>query len=66
LGFFFHFYFLNSTPFLHEHRQRLSFLFFGQRLTAFNESSLARSGIFSGISLAHLSTALKNRPGEKR
>jgi len=29
-------------------------------------NSLAKSGIFSGISLAHLSTALKNRPDEKR
>jgi len=29
-------------------------------------NSLAKSGIFSDISLAHLSTALKNRPDEKR
>jgi len=28
-------------------------------------ASLARSVIFSGISLAHLSTAVKNRPDEK-
>jgi len=29
-------------------------------------NSLANSGIFSGISLAHLSTTLKNTPDEKR
>jgi len=49
---------------LHEHRQKLNFLFFGPRLTAFIENSLAKSGILSGISLAHLSTTLKNRPDE--
>jgi len=64
-GVFFHFSFLNSLPLLHEYRQRWNFLFFGPRLTAFIENSLAKSGIFSGISLAHLSTALKNRPDEK-
>jgi len=58
--------FLVSTSPLHEHRQRLNFLFFEPRLTAFIENSLEKSGIFSGISLAHLSTALKNRPDEKR
>jgi len=46
---------------LHEHRQRLNFLFFGPRLTAFIENSLAKSG----IPLAHLSTALKNGPDNK-
>jgi len=34
--------------------------------TAFIDNSLAKSGIFSGISLTDLSTALKNRPDEKR
>jgi len=51
---------------LYDHPQRLNFLFFGPRLTAFIENSLAKSGIFSGISLAYLSRALKNRPDEKR
>jgi len=63
--FFFHFSFLNSPPLLHEYRPRLNFFIFGPRLTAFIENSLSKSGIFSGISLAHLSTALKNRPDEK-
>jgi len=31
-----------------------------------NRNLLAKSGIFFGISLARLSTALKNRPDEKR
>jgi len=64
LVFFFHFSFLNSPPLMHEHRQRLNCLFFGPRLTEFIENSLAKSGIFSGISLAYLSTPLKNRPDE--
>jgi len=31
-----------------------------------HRNSLAKSGIFSGISLAYLSTALTSRPDEKR
>jgi len=33
---------------------------------AVHRNSLTKSGIFYGISLAHLSIALKNRPDEKR
>jgi len=52
---------------LHEHSESLNLLFFFcAAAIGVHRNSLAESGIFSGISLAYLSTALKNRSDEKR
>jgi len=55
LIFSFHIAFAQTPP-------KIKFLILWPWLTAFIENSLAKSGIFSGISLAHLSTALKSIP----
>jgi len=46
---------------LHEHRKSLNFLFFGPRLTAFIENSLAKSGIFSGDPTKSVSRVFASR-----
>jgi len=45
---------------------KITFLILWAAANCVHRNSLAKSGISSGISLAHLSTALKNRLDEKR
>jgi len=59
LIFKFHTVFARTPP-------KITFLILWAAANGVHRNSVAKSGIFSGFSLAHLSTALKNRPTKKR
>jgi len=59
LIFSFHIAFSSTPP-------KIEFLILWAAAYGVHRNSLVKSGIFSDISLAHLSTVLKNRPDEKR